>query len=337
MLIEKRLTLYYRNFILITFFLCLPTAIIAKKNSDTLSFIQLTDVHLILSPANYHSDFIKGRYNYFWGDAEPFKQFFTSNSLLKKIDFLAITGDMIDFFEAESKSGELLGGQIEQFQQLLNSVTNLTVYMIPGNHDITSYPKGSYHQNRAAIARATWIKNTSSFANGTYYSRVFKVGTTTYRLIFLDNAYFSGRKNREQADFYIDRQQLDWLKAQLNESADDKEIIFMHMPLPFLSKNNNGDFEKISYEEYTKITNTENFLNTLKQAENSSVQMIVTGHIHRSEIHEFNFSEEFNFKQIVTGAFGNDINNWRLFELTNSEIIFSDPGTSNRKHIIPLK
>src|SRR5690606_28892278 len=125
----------------------------AKENSDTLTFIQLTDVHLIFNPANYNSDFIKRRYKSFWEDSDPFKQFFTSNPFLKRIDFLTITGDMVDFYEAETNKGEMMGTQVEQFQRLLNSITNHTVYLTLGNHDITSYPKGRYHQYNAGTAR----------------------------------------------------------------------------------------------------------------------------------------------------------------------------------------
>lgn len=338
MLSIKKISLLSNRF-LIVICICLSLAIstLAKEKSDTLSFVQVTDIHLIFSPSNYLNNWIEGRYKYFWEDSSPFEQFFRSSPSVHRADFVAITGDLVDFYEAETSEGEMLGTQIEQFQRLLNSITNSTVYLTLGNHDITSYPKGRYHQNNSGLARATWIKNVSSFVNGTYYSRVYDVGATTYRLIFLDNAYFSGRKNKEQADFIIDQPQLDWLEAQLNESLKDKEIIFMHMPLPVIDKSSEGNLPDISYEEYTKRTNTGDFLNIIKEAKNSSIQMIVAGHRHTSNIYKFDFSEDFNFFQILTGAFGNDVNNWRLFQLTDSDIIVSDPGTSNNDLVIPLK
>ena len=66
----------------------------------------------------------------------------------------------------------------------MDSVTNEKLYMTLGNHDITSYPREGYHQNIAAEARATWIKNVPCFSKGTYYSRLYDVGSTTYRFIF---------------------------------------------------------------------------------------------------------------------------------------------------------
>jgi len=291
---------------------------------------------MIFSPSNYDSTWIKGRYNYFWENTSPFEQFFRSNPSINRSDFVVLTGDLVDFYEAETNEGKMMGTQIEQVQKLLNSITNSTVYLTLGNHGITSYPKGRYHQKNSGLARATWIKNVPCFSNGTYYSHLYNVGTTTYRLIFLDNAYFSGRKNKEQADFIIDQPQLDWLEAQLNESSTDKEIIFMHMPLPVINKNKKNKLIEISYKEYTKRTNTGYLLNIIRKA-NSSLQMIVAGHMHINDISKFDFSEDFNFVQVLTGAFGNDVNNWRLFQLTDSDIIISDPGASNNELIIPVQ
>lgn len=330
----KKSFLFYSLFFLSVL---IPSSTFGKEKKDTLKFLNLTDIHLILNPANYHSNFIQGRYKYFWENAEPFKEFLKTNPLIKETDFMVITGDMVDFYEAETKDGELLGTQIEQFQNLLSSSINSTVYLILGNHDITSYPKGRYHQNNSAVARAEWIRNSPVFNQGTYYSRMYSVGETVYRLIFLDNAYFSGRTNKEHADFVIDRYQLDWLRAQLNESAEDKEIIFMHMPLPLVGKNEETNSIDISYEEYLDKTNTRDFLNIIKESENSSAPIIIAGHWHVNNITRFNFSEEFNFYQILTGAFGNDVNNWRLVKLTDSSIIISEPGESKHELIIPVK
>ncbi len=338
MLIIRKISLIFNRF-LIVIGICLLPAIstFAKEKSDTLSFIHISDIHLIFSPSNYNSDWIKGRHNHFWENAAPFEQFFKSTPSVNRADFIAVTGDLVDFYEAETTEGTMMGTQIEQFQGLLNSITNSNVYLTLGNHDITSYPKGRYHQDNSGVARATWIKNVPSFVNGTYYSRLYDVGTTTYRLIFLDNAYFSGRKNKEHADFIIDQPQLDWLEAQLNESPKDKEIIFMHMPLPVIDKKDEDNLIDISYEDYAKRTNSGDMLDIIRQAKNSSVQMIVAGHWHINDIYKFTFSEDFKFFQVLTGAFGNDVNNWRFFQLTDSDIIISDPGTTNNKLVIPLK
>lgn len=319
-------------------FLVFSFAIKAIEKPDTLKFVHLTDIHLILSPVSYDSAWIERRFNHFWRDTKPFTRFLNTHPVIQQSDFLVITGDMIDFYEAESTEGGLMGNQIELFEKLINTETNSIVYLTLGNHDITSYPKGGYHQNHANAARSTWIKNLPVFNHGTYYSKIYKVGSTVYRLIFLDNAYFSVKTQKGQADFTIDRPQLDWLKAQLNESPDDKEIILMHMPLPVPY---NQDEERTNpyliYDDYVNRTNTQDFLNVLKDANNASIQIIVAGHEHNNDLFDFNFSEDFSFKQIKTGAFGNSIDNWRLFQLTESDIIISIPDSLNQTIKIPLK
>lgn len=332
---ENRSLFCYIIFFLLVF---TPSIIISKEKNDTLKFTHLTDVHLILNPISYDSTFVHRRYNYFWDSYKPFKNFLTTNPIVKKSDFLVITGDMVDYFEAESKEGGLMGNQIELFQSFINSSTNSLIYYTLGNHDITSYPKGSYNQNSAYRARATWIKNIPSFYQGTYYSKNYKVGKTNYRLIFLDNAYFSERKSKDEADFIVDQPQLDWLKAQLNESQDDKEIIFMHMPLPTPEKYNEMSKDQfIDYVSYVEETKTKNLLDVIKDATNDSVQLFVTGHNHENEFFNFKFSDDFNFYQVKTGSFGNSVDNWRFFQLTESEIIISNPESTNNTIILPLK
>ena len=337
-IIRKHILRSCHFFILFLILISISESAFPKERDDTLKFVHLTDIHLILNPISYDSNFIQKRFNYFWHDTKPFIKLLNTNPVIKQSDFLVITGDMIDFYEAESTEGGLMGNQIELFQKLINSETNSIVYLTLGNHDITSYPKGRYHQNHANEARSTWIKNLPIFNHGTYYSKIYKVGSTVYRLIFLDNAYFSVKTQKGQADFIIDRPQLDWLKAQLNESPDDKEIILMHMPLPVPS---NQDEERhnpyLIYDDYVNRTNTQDFLDVLKDANNASIQIIVAGHEHNNDLFDFNFSEDFRFKQIKTGAFGNSIDNWRLFQLTESDIIISIPDSINQTIKIPLK
>ena len=329
---------FIQFFILFQALITISTSVFSKEKNDTLKFVHLTDIHLILSPVSYDSIFIERRFNYFWRESKPFIQFLNTHPVIKQSDFIVISGDMVDFYEAESAEGGLMGNQIELFQKLISSETNSTVYLTLGNHDITSYPRGKYHQNHANAARATWIKNLPVFNQGTYYSKIYKVGDATYRLIFLDNAYFSIKSHKGEADFIIDRAQLDWLRFQLNESPDDKEIIFMHMPLPVPTDQNKKEASPcLVYDDYVNRTNTQELLSVLKGANNASIQLIIAGHEHKNDIFAFNFSKDFNFKQIKTGAFGNSIDNWRLFQLTESDIILSIPDSVNQTIKIPLK
>lgn len=337
-LYKRKYIMFSRIFIVLLALVTISLPALSKESGDTLKFTHLTDIHLILNPVSYDSAFVERRYNYFWRETSPFIEFLNTSPVIKQSDFLVITGDMVDFYEAESNEGGLMGNQIELFQKVINNETNSLVYLTLGNHDITSYPKSGYHQNHANTARITWAKNVPVFNEGTYYSKTYKVGSTVYRLIFLDNAYFSVKTRKEQASFIIDRPQLDWLKAQLNESPDDKEIIFMHMPLPVPdSPGEKKANPYLIYDDYAGKTNTGDFLGVLKDSNNASIQIIVAGHEHTNDLFDFNFSEDFNFKQIKTGAFGNSIDNWRLFQLTETDIIISMPGSLNQVIKLPLK
>lgn len=311
---------------------------LTKSNKDTLSFIHITDIHHIYNSADYYFEFIQKRLKHFNNDKHTLIKFLETVELTKKADFIAVTGDLIDFYEAETNYDELLGIQIEQFGQLINFTTNTKLYFTLGNHDIASYPKKGFHQNNSAIARIQWMKNIPAFVNGTYYSRIYKVGETTYRLIFLDNSYLSQNfRDRTQCQFVIDKPQLDWLKYQLNQSSEDKEIIFMHIPIP-IQEDTNG-FVKESYEKYLHSTKTNSFLDVIKNTNSSSLQLIIAGHRHIDLISKFNFNNNFNFIQVMTSAFGHDENNWRLFQLTESEIIIQDTYNvkNNNKTVIELQ
>src|SRR5690554_1619268 len=177
--------------LLIIGFSC-PGPLFAGSNPDTLSFIHISDIHFA-NLAGYHPEFVKGRQHY-GSVTNPLTHFFNTVPKKTNAHFITVTGDIIDYFEAETVSGELLGTQIEQFASLINNINvPVPLFFALGNHDIASYwiDPGSNritsHQDHAGQARAAWIRNVPAFREGTYYSKVFQVGTTTYRLIFLDN------------------------------------------------------------------------------------------------------------------------------------------------------
>lgn len=180
-LIMKTTLRYFLSILLLS---SLVYSSLASNKQDTLRFVHLTDLHLMFSPSLYNTKFIDSRFSYFWKTPEPVRDFFKSTAPNLKADFFTITGDLIDFYEAETNDGIILSTQIEQFKRFTDSITNQTLYFTLGNHDISSYPKRGYHQNATAIARSAWIKNVSVFSNGTYYSKLYEVGETTYRLIF---------------------------------------------------------------------------------------------------------------------------------------------------------
>jgi DNA repair exonuclease SbcCD nuclease subunit len=278
---------------------------------DTLSFLHISDTHLIFNLDFYRSELAEPREHYGEG-VEPLKQFLLSASETTNCDFITITGDLIDFFEMETKDEKMLGFQIEQFSRVMDE-SLVPVFTTLGNHDIAAYSwvngEKVTSQNVAGRARADWIKNGGCFTHGTYYSRVYEVGTKTYRLIFLDDAYnkFQPEENVELP--YIDKPQMHWLNAQLQQSDDDIEIVLMHVPI--VPANSPAD---PSCELYSLL------------AKYPSSKMILAGHNHKSAIRDFYSAENNRITQVQTEAFGRGDGNWRLIRLTENKILVSSPG-----------
>lgn len=319
----------------------------AQNNPDTISFIHVTDIHFC-NLNGYHPAFVDKRIHY--GNIEkPLVDFFRYKPSELNAQFIAITGDMVDFYEAESNTGFMKGSQIEQFMDFAN-MSNVPVYMILGNHDIASYrvnEKMGYDSNQlnSAASRATWIRNAACFSNGTYYSRIAEVDGTTYRLIFLDNGYYSSGRGVNGTDpNIIDEYQLLWLDNQLKESDSDVEIIFMHIPLlkpdagdMASSRNkyflNIKDTVAVNYTPEKRDDNTLSLWNIIE--ENASVKAIFCGHHHSSTNSKIRFSDNYSLNQIMTGAYARDTRNWRLIKLTKDEILISFPGIKDIQYTVP--
>ncbi|MGV8133704.1 MAG: metallophosphoesterase family protein [Mangrovibacterium sp.] len=254
-----------------------------------------------------------------WGVA-PFDRFLQNISKESRIDFAAITGDLIDFYEGETQNNGIFGSQIEQFSQLINK-SNIPVYATLGNHDITRYSWDNTRistQSEAERVKATWIRNVPCFQNGTYYSRIYHVGKTCYRLIFLDNGFdlFDGMEDYEVP--YIDKAQQNWLKSQLIASDGDVEIIFMHIPLG----------QGVSDVQENSIYSVINGHSTLKA--------VFAGHHHQNIVSLFESGND-QFYQVLTAAFAKDSAAWRYIRLTEDNIIISSPGEMENELIIPNK
>ena len=267
-----------------------------------------------------------------------------------KSDFIVATGDMIDFYEASTESGRIIETQVEQFVKCLDAC-NVPVYMSLGNHDIASYrvdDESSYNSNQynSMKARAVWIRNATCFRNGTYYSRVFQVGETTYRLIFLDNGYYSPASGKEgAAPNIIDEYQLLWLDDQLKISDNDVEIIFMHIPLIAPDKSDlqssrnkyfldMQDTLAIPYELKNRTKDNFDLWSVLEK--NASAQLIFCGHHHGSVNNKVQISNDYSLNQIMTGSFARDIRNWRMVQLTSENIIISFPGINKTQYSISI-
>ena len=215
------------------FFIILSLSAMPGDKPDTVRFVQITDTH-VCNLYSYHPVFVEKR-KHFGEGFKPLEKFFETIPEKLESDFVVITGDMIDYYDAESVTGNMLDTQVEQFVRTLDA-SEVPVYMTLGNHDIASYwvnGESSYtwSQFNSGEARATWIRNAACFRNGTYYSRTVEVDSAIYRLIFLDNAYYDPDRGDEIPPYIVDEIQLLWLEDELKKSDSDVELIFMHMPL----------------------------------------------------------------------------------------------------------
>jgi len=289
--------------------------VFAQKN-DTMSFVHISDIHLIFDLELFQKDLAHDRIHYGNG-VKSFKKF------LKKVpgetgsDFVVITGDLIDIYEGEMAGGGKLDFQARQFARLTDKC-KVPVFLTLGNHDISSYSWNDSArvstQSCAERARATWIKSATCFKEGTYYSRIFEVGGTTYRLVFLNNAYNTFPPELNIKIPFVDKIQLRWLEDQLQQSEDDVEIILMHLPI----KSEAGETEPSS-ELYSVL------------AKNPSVKLIFSGHNHKNAITVFPSIGNNKITQIQTSGFGQNNMNWRVIRLTENNILISLPGSDEKE------
>lgn len=304
----------------------------AKAPLDTLTILQITDTH-ICNLEGYDSTFVTNRQHYGNG-VTALRDFFLTKPHELNADAVILTGDNLDFYEAETKSGQLLATQIEQFYPLFASCP-VPLLQILGNHDIATYwiddqLDQKSVQSQVNAARAAWIRNYPCFRNGTYYSRVYDVGKSRYRFIFLDNAYYLNEQSRDNR---LDDLQLDWLNVQLKEAKGDYVLIFMHIYLPLGDNNGDGVFFTRNPAPWPTKNDFQNGMLKLLN-ENPNVLAIIVGHGHRNVIEEFTCPANHRILQVETAGFAQDPNNWRLLKFTEKSVMIYQTGTTVLEKII---
>lgn len=298
--------------------------LVAVAQQDTLSFLHVSDTHLMFNLESYdprvvhHREETRG-YRY---SNDHFKKFMHTIPKESNCDFVVITGDMIDFHDARTPKHNILEYQIEAFADLLDSF-HVPIYLTLGNHDIFSYEWGDNkvipNQLKAGKARATWIHNFDVFREGNYYRRIFQVGKRIYRFIFLDDSFYQFGKEEEVTLPYIDKPQAHWLKAEIEESDDDIEIIFMHIP----------------FTEKSLASSSSNELLSLL-SKYPTVKLVLSGHMHR-DIRTDIPQENSTLIQFETNSLANDVSNWRYVQVLEDKItVFSVGSISDEAVVIPL-
>ncbi len=298
------------------------SALSSIAQPDTLSFLHITDLHLIFNLDAYQQDLAQSRKHFGQGEV-PLKQFLKTMPRKTNSNQVIATGDLVDFYEGEARNGGMLDLQVEHFSRLIRAC-KVPVLLTLGNHDISAYKwKDTLRiatQTVAGQARAAWIHSVPCFRDGTYYSRIFEVKGRTYRLIFLDNGYNTVLRGEQGVLPYIDKAQLHWLKDQFLQSPDDVEIVLMHLPLT--SANSPTGFPSELYALLSK---------------NPSAKLILSGHNHKNAIQRFASLNDQKIVQVQTGSFGQSPMNWRLIKLTKDQILISFPGKTDTELMIPVK
>ena len=313
---------------------CFPALVQADDSLDALNVIQISDTH-ICNLNSYHPLFVESRRHY--GNSVPaLRTFLETVPRNLDADAVVITGDLIDYFEAETSDGEMLATQIEQFYPLYES-SPVPLFLTLGNHDIASYwireedaSKADFQLN-AVQARAVWIRNFHCFQQGTYYSRDYVIGTRRFHFLFLDNGYSLDGEGE-----ILDKPQLDWLNHQVGETGDDPVVLFLHKYLPVGDKNGDGVFfGKAALDWPDERSCEKGFLRTLNEGRNIIAMFV--GHGHKNVIERIDFPSAHGVIQSQTSAFPRDKNNWRLLQFKEDEIIISLPGSTQTELTISLQ
>jgi len=317
--------------LLLVFFL---TSAQASDPPDRLQIIQITDTH-VCNLKSYHPVFVTAR-QHFGNGVPALRTFLQTVPRELQADAVVITGDLIDYFEAETEGGETLATQIEQFYPLYD-LSPVPLLLTLGNHDVASYwisdedeSIGNFQLN-SVKARAVWIRNFHCFQQGTYYSRDYEVGTTKFRLIFLDNGY-----SLDPGGQILDRPQLDWLNHKVSEAGDDPVVLFCHKYLPVGDKNGDGVFFRKQALEWPDAQDCETgLLRTLNEKPN--IKAIFVGHGHKNVIETIEFPRGHKVVQSEVGAFAYDSNNWRLLQFKEDSIAISLSGSTETELSISLQ
>ncbi|WP_294082129.1 metallophosphoesterase family protein [Proteiniphilum sp. UBA5384] len=304
---------------------CVVLSVNTQAQKDTLSFVHITDLHLMFNTQNYDQDIVQARKNKknYKESNNTFKQFMATIPEQTSCDMIIVTGDLVDFFDAKTGQGNRFAYHVEQFANFIKEF-HYPIYLTLGNHDMFSYnwngEKVVANQLQAGRAKATWIRNFDCFRDGTYYSHVYEVGRTTYRLIFLDNGFYKFKKEEGMVNPYIDKAQLHWLQAELDASDDDVEIILMH--IPFTEK---STLPESNNELYKALIAT------------PSVRLILGGHYHKQDVMWLPSPDTKQTVQVQTGALVSGADKWRQVRLTEEDITVSSMGTTESELIIPVK
>jgi UDP-2,3-diacylglucosamine pyrophosphatase LpxH len=321
--------------LLLAFVVTIAASRAVSQYADTLSILHTSDLHIVYDIDECHPALV-AKHSIAKGSVDSLERFFNSIPRQMKADGVVITGDILDFYEGETKSHKLLANQIEQFRSLFDKCP-VPLYLTLGNHDITQYVIRDHDssvvesQTSAERARASWIRNIPCFHDGSYYAKVFRVGRVNYHCIFLDNGY-----SLHDGWRVIDKVQLDWFQEQVAKAGNEPIILFLHIYFSVGDINGDGIFfkEKGPLNWPSEKQCSEGFLRILNEKKN--IKAMVVGHGHSNVFEGIHFPGGHTIYQIETGSVTEGFTNWRLFQCTEKGIVVSRPGSRKTELTIDL-
>lgn len=217
----------------------------AKQASNKkLRFAFMTDIHL-----NIQDD--GDRYN---GLQQALKKVKEMN-----VDFIIIGGDVVDISGA---SKELSIKEVEDFYDLYKKTfddTKIPYYPTIGNHD------------RFFDADNGYIEGDEIF------KKYFKDSFYTFENKGIHFFVINSVRNTPQGDLYVDKEQLEWLKAELAKVSSSTPIILStHVPIYSL-------YYPVVENRYVSLDVVGNYKELLNTFNGYNLKLVLQGHQHLHE------------------------------------------------------
>ncbi len=283
-----------------------PTAVPALRAASFLEFVHITDTHV--------ADFTGVRANLRDArkqnqtSADALSRFFDAIGRDNPPAFIVHTGDAIEAYCFDGAAGASVYGQIPLFLRI-SSRSRIPLYLALGNHDIECYrqpedaaaPIGDQSVSREA--RREWRRSVRSLRKGSYYSLRKRVGRTTYRLLFLDNA-----ESPKTIDPAFRAAQFRWLSREIGGHSRDAIVLLMHIPF-------RDDW----------------FFRGMAAAlgQSADIALVVAGHRHSNGIEVVPVGRH-RATQVRTASLAGGDLNWRRFRLAEDRIEIRETGYSAR-------
>ncbi len=287
----------------------LPSLTFAEENErpGKIRFAYLTDIHVKPNPI---------------AEAGMAKALHHAQSLKPKVDFIMNGGDSImDSLEADKQKTQT---QWDLFHSILKKENSLPIYHCIGNHDVWGWFIKNDKPEADRLYGKVWVVETQQMP-GRYYS--FTKGK--WHFIVLDSTQLNPAGGYIA---YLDPEQLEWLKKELEQSKDKFICIVSHIPILsicaglFFNKTEaNGDLKiqrNLMHTDFMALKKI--FL------EYPNIKVCLSGHIH--------LQDELNYLGIKYYCNGAVSGNWwngsfQEFAPAYAVIELYEDGTSSRKMI----